>query len=135
MTVIKKLSERVEREHDQFLRDSQRIEDRSGTSSTGANTQSYAGTVDFESLVGRADSISKIPGGNPAPATGAPSWEDDVWGSIFNETARILSTPIFYLTHFRLGCIVSIANPSSYDHSSCNLAYVITEYATYLLPS
>lgn len=79
MAVIHKLGERVEQEHDQFLRDSQRLEDRSATAanSTGA-VPAFAGSVDFESLVG-----------GKAPANGATqgtsSWDDDVWGSIFNE--------------------------------------------------
>jgi hypothetical protein len=36
MAVIKKLGDRVEKEHNQFLRDSQRLEDRSATAVNGA---------------------------------------------------------------------------------------------------
>ena len=53
MEVIRKLGDRVEKEHDQYLRDSQRIEDRSAISgANGTNGTSAGGTVDFESLVG-----------------------------------------------------------------------------------
>ena len=81
MDVIKKLGDRVEREHDQYLRDSQRIEDRSATPINGITNSAAGGGVDFESLVGggsaqvvRADTVID-------PAKG---WDDDVWGSIFN---------------------------------------------------
>ena len=78
MEVIKKLGERVEREHDQYLRDSQRIEDRSATTN-GVATPQLGGTVDFESLVGGGAGTIKA---DTAVDTNA-SWEDDVWGSIF----------------------------------------------------
>ncbi|KAG5342217.1 hypothetical protein C0989_004529 [Termitomyces sp. Mn162] len=89
MEVIKKLGDRVEKEHDQFLRDSQRLEDRSATAINGASTRSFVGTVDFESLVG---------GTNDKPihtdTTVDTSWDDDVWGSIFNEdSASKAQTP------------------------------------------
>ncbi|EKM55637.1 uncharacterized protein PHACADRAFT_95292 [Phanerochaete carnosa HHB-10118-sp] len=81
MEVIKKLGDRVEKEHDQYLRDSQRIEDRSATPINGITTQAVAGGMDFESLVGsggattvKADTVIDSPKG----------WDDDVWGSIFN---------------------------------------------------
>ncbi|KAF8078142.1 kinase-like domain-containing protein [Lyophyllum atratum] len=83
MLVIKKLGDRVEKEHDQYLRDSQRLEDRSSTAVSGASgTKSYAGSVDFESLVGRANGT---PVKSEATADGNRSWDDDVWGSIFND--------------------------------------------------
>ncbi|KAL0947336.1 hypothetical protein HGRIS_013455 [Hohenbuehelia grisea] len=92
MSVIRKLGDRVEKEHNQFLRDSQRLEDRSATAMNGAAaTQSFAGTVDFEHLVGG-------PSNGSAPKTETPSgetsWDDDVWGSIFNETASKAQSPI-----------------------------------------
>ena len=81
MEVIKKLGDRVEKEHDQYLRDSQRVEDRSTmvTNGMAMSTTSAGGAVDFESLVAG--------GSGPAPkaettTTGTSSWEDDVWGSI-----------------------------------------------------
>ncbi|KIJ17168.1 hypothetical protein PAXINDRAFT_111962 [Paxillus involutus ATCC 200175] len=81
MSVIRKLGERVEKEHNQFLRDSQRIEDRSATANGVASPNLNTG-VDFESLVGRANATVK-------PDTvidSSTSWDDDVWGSIFNNT-------------------------------------------------
>lgn len=81
MGVISKLGERVEKEHNQFLRDSQRIEDRSTTadnSSTGAPQQ--GGAVDFESLVGGANGASVKA---DTVIDSNKSWDDDVWGSIF----------------------------------------------------
>jgi len=59
MGVIRKLGERVEKEHNQFLRDSQRIEDRSSTADNlQQGTSNASGSVDFESLVGRANGAS-----------------------------------------------------------------------------
>ncbi|GJE86963.1 other/SCY1 protein kinase [Phanerochaete sordida] len=93
MEVIKKLGDRVEKEHDQYLRDSQRIEDRSATPINGITNQSAVGGVDFENLVGsgaaqtvRADTVID-------PAKG---WDDDVWGSIFNsaEPSSVTSPPL-----------------------------------------
>jgi SCY1-like protein 2 len=81
MSVIKRLGDRVEKEHDQFLRDSQRIEDRSATAGNGTSGPvSFVGNVDFESLVGSG-------GATRATSTKSEtntSWDDDVWGSIFN---------------------------------------------------
>ncbi|PIL23844.1 hypothetical protein GSI_13595 [Ganoderma sinense ZZ0214-1] len=87
MDVIKKLGERVEKEHDQYLRDSQRIEDRSalnGRASLSVGTG--GGPVDFESLVGnngtaavKADSTSDA----------SKNWENDVWGSIFSSSSGV----------------------------------------------
>jgi SCY1-like protein 2 len=82
MSVIRKLSERVEKEHDQFLRDSQRLEDRSATSVNGSSgSQHYTSSVDFESLVSSANGASV-----KADTTidSNKSWDDDIWGSIFN---------------------------------------------------
>lgn len=82
MSVIRKLSERVEKEHDQFLRDSQRLEDRSATSVNGSSgSQHYTSTVDFESLVGRTNGTSIKP---DTTIDSNNSWDDDIWGSIFN---------------------------------------------------
>ena len=82
MSVIRKLSERVEKEHDQFLRDSQRLEDRSATSVNGSSgSRHYTNSVDFESLVGRANGTS-IKADTTIDSN--KSWDDDIWGSIFN---------------------------------------------------
>ncbi|KJA27330.1 hypothetical protein HYPSUDRAFT_35179 [Hypholoma sublateritium FD-334 SS-4] len=83
MQVIKKLGDRVEQEHNQFLRDSQRLEDRSGvaaddTAHTNGNTRS----VDFESLVGQASNGATVKADTIIENNS--NWDDDVWGSIFN---------------------------------------------------
>jgi len=90
MSVIRKLSERVEKEHDQFLRDSQRLEDRSATSTNSSlASQYYTSGVDFESLVGRANGTSI-----KADTTidNNQSWDDDIWRSIFNDE-------VFFYSH------------------------------------
>lgn len=82
MLVIKKLGDRVEKEHDQFLRDSQRLEDRSATAvNDGSGPKGFATSVDFESLVGRSNGAIKA----DTTIDANKSWDDDVWGSIFNE--------------------------------------------------
>lgn len=84
MSVIKKLGDRVEREHNQFLRDAQRIEDRSATAVNGSTGALPSVAVDFESLVGRGGTGGSI----KAQDTGNnnASWDDDAWSSIFNDT-------------------------------------------------
>ncbi|KAI6043048.1 kinase-like domain-containing protein [Pisolithus marmoratus] len=79
MAVIRKLGDRVEQEHNQFLRDSQRIEDRSALAN-GVNLPNLNSGVDFESLVGRSNATTK------AEVLDDPrkSWDDDVWGPILN---------------------------------------------------
>ncbi|KAF7311612.1 Kinase-like protein [Mycena kentingensis (nom. inval.)] len=81
MAVIRKLGERVEEEHKQFLRDSQRLEDRSATKANGnANGVGVGGSVDFASLVGRANGAAVKP-----DTETAASWDDDPWASILND--------------------------------------------------
>lgn len=79
MSVIRRLSERVEKEHDQYLRDSQRIEDRSAVGIAGiTDTKFHAGQMEFESLIGS----------NSAKITREATWgdePDDIWGSIFKD--------------------------------------------------
>ena len=77
MSVIKRLGDRVQKEHDQFLRDAQRIDDRSATTAN-SGPLSYAGNVDFESLVGGAN-------GTLNKSDTATSGNDDVWSSIFGD--------------------------------------------------
>ncbi|KAF9456136.1 kinase-like domain-containing protein [Collybia nuda] len=91
MQVIKKLGDRVEKEHDQFLRDSQRLEDRSATRVNGASGPSgLDASVDFESLVGRENGAIK----ENTVVNRDRSWDDDVWGSIFNsQEASGIQTP------------------------------------------
>ncbi|KAF7295265.1 Kinase-like protein [Mycena indigotica] len=79
MGVIRKLGERVEEEHKQFLRDSQRLEDRSATAMNGNGSQA-AGSVDFASLVGRANGASVKP--DSEASTG---WDDDPWATMLND--------------------------------------------------
>ncbi|TFK67903.1 kinase-like protein [Pluteus cervinus] len=79
MAVIKKLGERVEKEHDQFLRDSQRLEDHSGTATSSSKVQSFSHSVDFESLVSRANGT---PGTSTLTVDDPLSWEGDVWGDM-----------------------------------------------------
>jgi SCY1-like protein 2 len=85
MAVIKKLGDRVEKEHDQFLRDSQRIEDRSATAVNGSvdGPRSRAG-MDFETLVGGAGT-----GNIKADTELSGNWEDDVWGSILSSGSEV----------------------------------------------
>jgi SCY1-like protein 2 len=82
MAVIKKLGDRVEKEHDQFLRDSQRIEDRSATAISGPmDGLTTRGGMDFETLVGGSGATSI-----KADTELNGNWEDDVWGSILSGT-------------------------------------------------
>ncbi|KAF9228683.1 kinase-like protein [Gyrodon lividus] len=93
MSVIRKLGERVEKEHNQFLRDSQRIEDRSATANGVASPNLNTG-INFESLVGRA-SVTVKP---DTDIDSSKTWDDDVWGSIFNRTPETsgisVATPV-----------------------------------------
>ncbi len=85
MAVIKKLGDRVEKEHDQFLRDSQRIEDRSATAVNGTvDGLTTRGGMDFETLVGGAGAGSVKP---DTELNG--NWEDDVWGSILASNSEV----------------------------------------------
>ncbi len=90
MSVIRRLGERVEKEHDQFLRDAQRIEDRSALAANSSNTQSFASTVDFENLVGRSGVAT-----NSNTVTENKSWGDNVWGSIFDDDVGLS-----FIAHF-----------------------------------
>jgi SCY1-like protein 2 len=84
MDVIRKLGDRVQKEHNQFLRDSQRIEDRSSTADNGLTGASkLGGNVDFESLVSRAN------GATVKADTVIENWGDDVWGSIFTNGPEV----------------------------------------------
>lgn len=82
MSVIKKLSDRVEREHDQFLRDSQRLEDRSAIPASGGVSNPVGGDVNFESLVGQGNDVT-VKQDTAVNGTSKGWDEDDVWGSIF----------------------------------------------------
>ncbi|KAJ3537392.1 hypothetical protein NMY22_g5608 [Coprinellus aureogranulatus] len=84
MAVIKQLGDRVEREHNQFLRDSQRIEDMSANASTSSGSAPPAPVAaDFESLVGKSNASSTNTPSLSATHTGAStSWDDDPWGAL-----------------------------------------------------
>jgi SCY1-like protein 2 len=85
MAVIKKLGDRVEKEHNQFLRDSQRIEDRSATALNGTiDGTTSRGGVDFETLVGGTGA-----GTIKADTELNGNWEDDVWGSILSSGPEV----------------------------------------------
>lgn len=88
MAVIKKLSDRVEREHLQHLRDSHRIEDKSAIGSGGGtlNGMSTSVGVDFESLVAGSNTTAVKP---DAVFENGKDWQDDVWGSLLNSEVRI----------------------------------------------
>ncbi|KAL4250432.1 Catalytically Inactive Kinase-Related Protein [Abortiporus biennis] len=102
MEVIKKLGDRVEKEHNQYLRDSQRIEDRSAVTTNGAH-QAPSTTVDFESLVGGGAVIPTLKTESHIESQKTTtSWEDDVWGSIFTsqpETPALPTPSIYQSTH------------------------------------
>ncbi|KDQ16224.1 hypothetical protein BOTBODRAFT_54054 [Botryobasidium botryosum FD-172 SS1] len=99
MTVIRSLAERVEREHSQHLRDTQRVEDRSAIASGNGSAigRTAGGSVDFASLVGNKGMPTG--GGGLAgsmiagSSSGGTSWEDDVWGSILNPDSSQAATP------------------------------------------
>lgn len=81
MSVIRKLGDRVEREHTQHLRDSQRIEDRSSTTSSAfTSSNGVSDSLDFASLVAGAKDATVKP--DLVDNGDGKSWDDDVWGSI-----------------------------------------------------
>jgi hypothetical protein len=125
MVVIRKLGDRVEKEHNQFLRDSQRLEDRSATAAEGVlGGPTFGGTVDFESLVGRANGPTVKADtviDNPT------SWDDDVWGSIF--TANEESDSPISLQQIILRYLTAIgrSKPTSFSsHRTCVTRSVVT---------
>jgi len=88
MAVIRKLGDRVEKEHNQFLRDSQRLEDRSATAN-GVTPSTLDSSINFESLVGRATtSTVKI-------TDNQNGWDDDVWGAILNDGPEVRTSDDF----------------------------------------
>ena len=98
MAVIRKLGDRVEKEHNQFLRDSQRLEDRSATTN-GVAPPTLNSSLNFESLVGRANtSAVKV----EAIADNQNGWDDDVWGAILNDGPEVRASNDFQ------SCIVNM---------------------------
>lgn len=92
MSVIRRLGDRVEKEHNQFLRDSQRIEDRSATNTNGVTSPAFKSGVDFESLVGRANGATVKPD-TVIDGDSSKGWDDDVWGTIFSGTPEPSQSP------------------------------------------
>jgi SCY1-like protein 2 len=88
MSVIRRLGDRVEKEHNQFLRDSQRIEDRSATNTDGVTSPAFKSGVDFESLVGRANGATVKPD-TVIDGDSSKGWDDDVWGTIFSGAPEV----------------------------------------------
>ncbi|KAJ6606557.1 kinase-like domain-containing protein [Mycena vulgaris] len=105
MSVIRKLGDRVEEEHKQFLRDSQRLEDRSATATNGASGAQPAG-VDFASLVGRANGAT-VKADTVIDAS--KSWDDDPWASILNDNVPPIQTP------------PAVPAPTTYSHQTHSL--------------
>ncbi|KAI0048222.1 kinase-like protein [Auriscalpium vulgare] len=95
MGVIRTLGDRVEKEHNQYLRDSQRIEDRSALAIGGASGPTMGGGVDFESLVGGA-SVATVKADTEFNGSG---WDDDVWGSILAPTPEVGCLRADYCRH------------------------------------
>lgn len=85
MAVIKKLGDRVEKEHLQFLRDSQRIEDRSSIQTGVGVPGSSANGLDFASLVAGASTSTVKPDIVAPTENGVSNWDDDLWGSMLND--------------------------------------------------
>lgn len=77
-SVIRALTDRVEKEHAQHLRDAQRIEDRSALS-TNVSVATFGadGASDFAKLVGAGGAQS-----SPINGISTSASEDDIWGSI-----------------------------------------------------
>ena len=92
MSVIRKLGDRVEQEHKQHLRDTQRIEDRSDVSgSMPSPSMTFGGSLDFASLVAGASTKTV----NPDVEQSGKSWEDDVWGSLLSSEPEVRRIPPF----------------------------------------
>ena len=95
MDVIRKLGDRVEKEHQQFLRDSQRLEDRSANAVNGASGPTpFSGSVDFENLVGRSNGATVKA---DTVIDNSKGWDDDVWGSIFTSSEVCAGFFFFFL--------------------------------------
>lgn len=79
----------MEKEHAQYLKDSHRIEDRSGAANGFATSSTASAGVDFESLVSRGTGIGGANGGQTTTLESKStknSWDDDIWGSILADT-------------------------------------------------
>ncbi|EJD05722.1 kinase-like protein [Fomitiporia mediterranea MF3/22] len=130
MAVIKKLGDRVEREHLQHLKDSNRIEDHtsSGTGATANGTTT--GGLDFASLVAGASTSTVKP---DAVIENGKSWDDDVWGSLLNDVrSPKVQSPAATSTTFQAQVSTvspnqpslppPLTSPSSFSRPSSNTA-------------
>lgn len=130
MAVIRKLGDRVEKEHNQFLRDSQRLEDRSATTN-GITPPNLNSGIDFESLVGRAtaSAVKTIDNQN--------GWDDDVWGAILNDGPEVRTSDGFE-SCVCIDKLTDIESPASYNniddtndrHPSATLNIIYTHTTT-----
>ncbi|KAI5119329.1 hypothetical protein M0805_000559 [Coniferiporia weirii] len=108
MSVIKKLGDRVEREHLRHLKDSQRVEDHSASAmGLGSSNGGMANGMDFASLVAGAKTSTVKP---DTVVEDGKGWDDDVWGSILNDTPSMQS-PLPSTTNFQAQT-PSLSSPS-----------------------
>lgn len=112
MEVIKKLGDRVEKEHDQYLRDSQRLEDRS-TATNGVSAPTLGGGVDFETLV--AGGTATVKADTVIDST-QKGWDDDVWGSIFNEN----EVGLYHLSTISCSYVLLVRGKSHHTCIDCS---------------
>jgi SCY1-like protein 2 len=94
MDVIRKLGDRVEKEHNQFLRDSQRIGGRSTETNGHEGSKSLATNLNFESLVGGANGAAAIKADHAAAM--AKGWDED-WDSMFTSDEGVRTNRFFSL--------------------------------------
>ncbi len=85
MDVIKKLGDRVEKEHTQFLRDHQRIDDRMSTQNEASQISLPAPLPSFENLVSRGSAARNVQSGGSS----TNSWDDDIWGTILSSRTEV----------------------------------------------
>ena len=91
MAVIHKLGDRVEKEHNQFLRGSRQLGDRSATTN-GVASPTLNSSLNCESLEGRANaSAVKV----EAMTDNQNGWDDDVWGAILNDGPEVRTSDDF----------------------------------------
>ena len=77
MAVIQKLGKRVEQEHTRYLRDHQRLDDK--TSPGPSTTPDFSSGVSFEQLITRKEK-------NTVENAVSPPWDEDEWGSVLRNT-------------------------------------------------
>ena len=90
--VIRALTDRVEKEHSQHLRDAQRVEDRSALANSSVLNLSSDNT-DFAKLVGAG--TVRSPSTNSVTSTSNGNSLDDVWGRILDDEVRSMVLSAF----------------------------------------